>query len=106
MSGLALAAVRAQLSLSSSDANRHEGTITSYAEIVKYLLRRYAAEAVIAKANEKIQNFMQRSLLSWDFFQKLWDLTLRCDCVCNEHELNGLFVQGIDISIRSTQCGW
>lgn len=76
MNGLALATVKSRFTFSSNDANRHEETIKIYAKVVSHILRQYATDAVIARADEKIRNLKQGSSTMWDFFQKIWDLTL------------------------------
>lgn len=48
---------------------------------------RYATDAVIAKAKEEIKNFEQESLMPFDVFYKLWDLTLRRGGIYNEQAL-------------------
>lgn len=66
-SGPALADIKARSTLLSNDANRHKGTITTYVEVVNHVLRRYATDAVIAKADEEIRNFKQGSVTPFDF---------------------------------------
>lgn len=63
INGIVLAAIKAQLMLSSNAASRHEGTIKTYAEVQSSILRRYATDAVIVKADEKILNFIQSFLM-------------------------------------------
>lgn len=57
MSVPALSAIEALSTLSFNLEKQHEGTITSYARVMRYLLRGYATDAVIAKADEEIRNF-------------------------------------------------
>lgn len=59
MSGPALAPTKTRLTVSSNDANRHEGTIITYAKVISHLLKRYDADTVISKADEEIRNFKQ-----------------------------------------------
>lgn len=54
-----LANNKAWLTLSPNDANRHEGTTTTYAVAVTHLPRRYATDAVIDQADEDIPSFVQ-----------------------------------------------
>lgn len=49
-----LDAIKAQLSLLSNGSNRHDGTITTYAEVVHHLLRLDATENIIMRADEEI----------------------------------------------------
>lgn len=81
MKDFALPTVRTQLNLSSNDKSTYDGTIKTYAEVMSHSLSRYAIDAVIVKGNEKRDNFKQRSLPPCDFFQRLWNLILRCGCV-------------------------
>lgn len=62
------AAIQAWLNLSRNDANWYEGTMTSYARVVNYLPMPYATDAVIGETDEYIQNFKNRSLAPWAFF--------------------------------------
>lgn len=57
MNGPALATMKAWLTLSSNNANRHEGTSTSYEDVINLLLMRYVTNAVIGKADEEISTF-------------------------------------------------
>lgn len=59
MNCLSPAAFNTWFTLFLSDAISNEGTIMTYAEVVKQLLTRYATDAVIAKADKKIRNFEQ-----------------------------------------------
>lgn len=67
MTGAALSAIKAWLSLSSNDANKHKGAITSYGGVVNHLLGRYPIEAVIAKDFEGVHNFRDCLFTPWDF---------------------------------------
>lgn len=57
MNGPTLVTIKARLILPTNYANRHEGTITSSAGVVRHLLRSYATGVIIAKAEEEICNF-------------------------------------------------
>lgn len=72
----ALPAIKAQLTLSSNNANRHERTITTYAVAVNHLLRRYATDAVIAESDGEIRSFKQSSLTPWDLSKSVSELTI------------------------------
>lgn len=55
MNGSASAHSEVRLTMSLNDASRHEGAITAYAEVGNYLLRRYATDLFIARADENIR---------------------------------------------------
>lgn len=59
MNGTVLAAIKARLTLSSSNTSQPEGTTTSYDRIVIQLLKRYATDAIITKGDDNIPNFKQ-----------------------------------------------
>lgn len=63
MNGSAHAAVKTQLTLSSNGTSQNYGVLTAYAEVVSHPLRRYSTEAFITKADEKISNFKQDSIM-------------------------------------------
>lgn len=62
MNSTTFAAIDARLYLPSKDASRHQGTITTYAEVSNHLQSRYATDAVIAKVDETINNYTQALL--------------------------------------------
>lgn len=76
MTGPELSFIKALLLLSSNNMNRYEGTITTYASVVNYLLRPYAMDAVVFKADESIRNSKKRLLAPEDFFQRLCNGTM------------------------------
>lgn len=102
----ALAAIKLHLTLFPNDANRQEGTTTTYGEVLRQFLTRYATDTIFAKDGEKIRNVKQGSLAPWGFFQKLWDRTLRCGVIYNEQSIQGLYVDYIDLCIWSTMRQW
>lgn len=106
MTGPALAMIEAHLTFSSNVVNKPRGTITSYPEIIKQLLRRYATEAVIANVDDEIRNFKQESFTPWDFSQTLRDSKLCCGGVYNRKTLKSFFAEGIDLSVCSAMLHW
>lgn len=86
MNGSALAAVKAWLTLPSSDANRHESRITTSAKVA-HLPMCYTTDTVIVRANKEIHNFKAGSLMLWNFPQNLLDPTLRSSGVHNMQTL-------------------
>lgn len=103
MNGPALASIRARLTLSSNDGNRHKGTIACYAGVLNQLLRRYATDTVVARADEEMCNYKQVLLKPLDFFRKGWDLTVRCGGVCNKQTLRGSLLKA-STSVSAATC--
>lgn len=56
MIGLALASIKSQLTVLSSDTGRYEGTTTSYAGLLNRCLRPYATSTVIVMIDYKTEN--------------------------------------------------
>lgn len=71
MNGTALPTIMDRLILSSTNTNRHEGTITPYEEVVSHLLRGHCTDLVIAKDDEEMRNAKQGSLTRSDSSRKL-----------------------------------
>lgn len=63
------AAIKEQLNLSSNNVSQRNGTTTTYTEVVKHLIGRYATHVVSARADEKIRNFKHVSCTPRDFFE-------------------------------------
>lgn len=84
MFGPALTTIKARLTLLSNDAINYEGTITSCPGVTNHLLRRYATNAVIVKADEEICNFEQGLLTPQDFSQMFLGLTIRSGDLYNK----------------------
>lgn len=56
-----------------------DGQLTSYRDLVNYLLRTYATEEVIAEADVAINQFHQGDRVSPpEYAQKLWSKELKC----------------------------
>lgn len=62
MNGSTLSVIKSQFAQLSNNTNRHERTITTSATVVDHVLKHYAADAVIVKADEEILNFNEGSL--------------------------------------------
>lgn len=56
MNGPVLLTINAQLILFFNGADRHDGTIITYAEVDNLLLRLYATGTFIVRANEQIRS--------------------------------------------------
>lgn len=72
MNGHTLANIKVRMILFLYDANRHEGTITTYAEVVNYRLGRYGTDTVTTKADDRIRNSKPIVLTPWEFSKTLW----------------------------------
>lgn len=66
-----LGSLKMLMTLSTSEAKRREGTNTSSADVVSYLPRYYATDAVIANADEEICNSEQGWSTLWNSSQRL-----------------------------------
>lgn len=60
-----------------------------YPTVRKHLSSPYATNALMCEDIEVNGSFKYGSLTSWEFFQKLWDFTLRCGDVYKEQTLDG-----------------
>lgn len=57
MNGPAVATIKERLTILLNDANRDEGTITTYAGVVNHPLLRYITDAITAKTDDEVCNF-------------------------------------------------
>lgn len=98
----AAAALNSRISLPSKSHRRHkEGTLTTYCEVVNYLLETYATDDVIAETDAEILRFTQPPTKSpTEYAEALWNKALRCDRVYDEYVLKGIFIEGLHESIR------
>lgn len=72
------AALNTRTCLSSLNHARQEGKLTSYCDVVSYLLATYATVAIIAKAGMNIKNSRQIACQSAvEYVQVLWTRSLR-----------------------------
>lgn len=101
-----LASIMGWLTLSSVEAKKRKVRITSYNGMVNGLLGRCATKALLARIDELSHSFKQDMPRLWDFFQKVWDLTSRCDGVYNENTLRRFLLEGIGLCICSNNRSW
>lgn len=74
--------------------------ISSYCEVLNYLLATYATDKFIAEANMDIINFKQCADKNADeHAQALWTKGLRCRLVYDEYGLKGIFTEGLRQSL-------
>lgn len=78
-----------------------KGKLTSYCEVVNFLLTTYATDDIIAAANMDIMKFEQPAGQSAvGYAQALWTKGLRFGPVNNEYRLKGICNEGLRKSIR------
>lgn len=77
-----------------------EGTLTTYHQVVNYMLETYATDNVIAEAEAGITNFKQpaRSTAVLDC-EAVLEKALRCGMTYNGLRLKRIFVEGLDSPI-------
>lgn len=71
MNGPTLSATGARLTLPFNDANRRWGTTITYTKVVSHLFRRFATDADIGKAENKVRSFKVRFTTGVSFFPKV-----------------------------------
>lgn len=90
------AAFNVRARLSSSSGSRQEGQLTSYCQVVNYLLPTYAADVIIAEADLNIVNLKQPAGQSAvEYVQAVWKEALCCGPVYKEYRLKGKFIEGL-----------
>ena len=97
MTGTALAKVQTRIvgESGAADARRDE-VLSSYPEVVNYLLRTYATNEVMAEAYADVTNFLQSSGMSeTEYGDRLWRKALRCGNVFSDSWLKSLFAEGL-----------
>lgn len=106
LTGPVPADINARLALSLNEASRYVDTTTSYSCVIKNLLRCYFTDSWIAESDDEIRKFKQWSLTWWDFPQNLFDFTVKYEGLYDVKALCAMFVEGIDLSNRSTLRQW
>ena len=83
------------------DASRAD-MLTSYEEVVQFLLKTYATEEAMAEAITDVENFKQSSSMDVQAYSdELWTRALRCGSVISSTRLKGYFIQGVLPAIRA-----
>ena len=78
------------------------GFLTSYCQIVNYLLRTYADNQTISRTNGEIIRLTQRDNQSPVKFKNfLWSKMSRCGYVYSQEQMIGFFIEGCNIRIRN-----
>ena len=82
--------------------SRKEDVLTSYCQIVNYLLRTYADNQTISRTNGEIIRLTQRDNQSPVKFKNfLWSKMSRCGCVYSQEQMIGFFIEGCNTRIRN-----
>lgn len=69
--------------------------------MVNYLLTAYAADDIIVKMDAEILLFTHTSnIMPTDYAEVHWNKAQRCDRICDEYVLKGIFFEGRHGSIR------
>lgn len=80
-----------------------KGKLTSYSSAVNYLLQTYASDDVIAEAEADLRHFTQtRNITPQEYAVALTLKVLRCGPVYTEARMIGIYIEGLQESIRST----
>ena len=75
--------------------------LTSYPEVVNFLLHTYATEEAMLEAVQDIENCRQSSIMNEvAYADRLWELALRCGTVFSSARLNSYFLPGVRSAIR------
>ena len=81
---------------------RREDILTSYCQVVNYLLRTYADNQTISNTNAEIVRLTQRDDQSPIAFKNyLWQKMTRCGCVYSQDQMINYFTEGCKSTIRS-----
>ena len=102
LSGQALSLVQNRMAgqTMSVDADREE-MLTSYPELVNFMLETYATDDVIAEAVEDVESMRQSTgMTEQEFSNELWKRALRCGTVFSGNRLKGYFVEGLLPTMR------
>lgn len=70
--------------------------LRTYRDVVKFLLRTYETDGVVAKAYNDVVNFCQSSAMTEENFYRMnWDKALRCEIVLSNRRLRSLCIDGL-----------
>ena len=81
---------------------QQQDTLTSYREVVNFLLRTYATDEIIAESHQEVIAYQQSTnTTETDYGEKPWDKELRCGSVYSEKRVKGKFVEGLLPAIKA-----
>ena len=102
LTGSALARVQSRLLGESGAVDGHrDEVLSSYPEVVNYLLRTYATDEIIAEAYSEVTNYIQSTGMSeMEYGDRLWRKALRCGNVFSDDRLKSLYAEGLLPAIR------
>jgi len=90
-----------RLSTPETAGESKEGKLTTYSDVVNYLLHTYASDDVIAETEAGLRQFVQTpKMTEQDYATQLTLKVLRCGAVYSEARLIGMYVEGLHESIR------
>ena len=84
------------------DNGGHKEALSTYCEVVNYLLRTFATNEVIATAYADLTSYVQATgMTETDDGDKLSDKTIRCGSVISQNRLRSMYAEGVLPSIRA-----
>ena len=84
------------------DDGDHKEALSTYCEVVNYLLRTFATNEVIATAYTDLTSYVQATgMTETDNGDKLWDKTIRCGSVISQTRLRSMYAEDVLPSIRA-----
>ena len=85
-----------------TDADQSD-MLTTYREVVNFLLHTYATEEAMLEAVQDIENCKQSSSMDEvAYADRLWELALRCGTVFSSNRIKSYFLLGVSSAIRSS----
>lgn len=89
-------------SWSASDKTRH---FITYPQVVNFFLKKYTTDEVIAKTKSNITPFAQPlNMTPFQYAEGFVTRTIRSEDVYENHALNEMFIEGLDLSIHHKMC--
>lgn len=84
----------------SKSSGLHDERLSSYVEVVNFMLATYATDDVIARAVKTLENYKQLpGMAPTDFAKRLYTKALRCGMVYEEKRVKSLFVEGLEDAV-------
>lgn len=82
--------------------SQRDEEVSSYPDVVNYLLRTFGTSEVIAEAFVEVTNFIKRSAITErEYGDWLWKKALRCGNECSDNRLKSLIGEGLLPAIRA-----
>lgn len=84
----------------SKSSDFRNGSLSSYVEVVIFLLTTYAAENVIVQAARSLENCKQSPRMArTDFCKRLYAEALHCDSLYEEKRVRSLSIDGLEDAV-------